>query len=327
MKIRNKIREIKKERQFNYFRLALFSFIFFLFSININAQDSIPEKEDLTEETELKFQEYFFKSLSEKAIGNYQKAIENLENCNQIFTNDVAVFFELSKNYFLLDNSLLAKEYVEIALKKEPNNFWMLKHLVEVYQKDKNYKEAIKVQQKIIQQNPKEREFLVRLYLYNRQVKEAYALMDVLEKENTLPSSLKRLRENINNRVQLKIKEKRLTGITNLINQFKVNKSYKTLEQILKIYENKPIELLKYSEEGIALFPAQPYVYLVKARALNYQKKYKNALTTLQNGIDFVIEDEMEVDFYNEIAKAYRGLGDTKQENNYIQKAKKLKSQ
>ena len=91
MYFKKKNKKKREKKLFNYFKLVLFFFVFF--SINIFAQDSIPVKEDLTEETELKFQEFFFKALSEKAIGNYQKAIENLESCNQILTNDVSVFF------------------------------------------------------------------------------------------------------------------------------------------------------------------------------------------------------------------------------------------
>ena len=52
--------KISTERQFDYIKLALFSFFFFLFSMSIFAQDSIPAKEDLTEEAELKFQQFFF---------------------------------------------------------------------------------------------------------------------------------------------------------------------------------------------------------------------------------------------------------------------------
>jgi predicted Zn-dependent protease len=325
IRIKNKIK--RKERQFNYFKLALFSFLFFLFSVDINAQDSIPANKDLSEEAELKFQQYFFKALSEKTIGNHQKAIENLENCNQLLSNNVAVFFEFSKNYFSINKTLLAKEYIDRALEKEPDNIWMLKHLVKLHQKANNLKQAIDTQLKIVAINPKERLFLVRLYLYDRQYQEAISLMDVLEQENGLPSNLKRLKRNLQNRKELKVEEKKPTDITSLINQFKTDKSYKILKQILELSENKPAELLKYSEEGVSLFPAQPYVYLMKAKALNYQKRYKNALTILENGIDFVIEDKMEADFYNEIAKAHKGLGNTKEENNYKKKANKLKSQ
>lgn len=309
------------------FRLALFSFFFFLFSTIALAQDSIPEQKDLTEDAELKFQQYFFKALSQKSIGNYQKAIENLENCNQLVPNDVAVFFEFSKNFLSINNTLLAKEYIKRALAKDENNVWMLKHLVKIHQKERNFEKAIEVQQKVIESHPKEREFLVRLYLYNRQEQEAVSLMNVLESENVLSSHLKRLRKNLQNKNNPKKPSvKKVNDVNGLINQFKNDKSYTILKQILEKLKNNPSELLKYSEEGIALFPAQPYVYLVKAKTLNSLKNHKKALTTLQNGIDFVIEDAMEADFYKEIAKAYKGLGNVKEENKYQQKVKKLKS-
>ena len=170
--------EVRKERQFKYVKLALFSFFVFLFSIGIKAQDSIPEKEDIAEESELKFQQFFFKALSEKSIGNYQKAIENLESCNQILSNDIAVFFEFSKNYLSLNNTLLASEYIERALVKEPTNIWMLTHLVQIYIKDRNFEKAIDTQKKLVTIDPKKREFLVRLYVSNGLMKEAIFLMN-----------------------------------------------------------------------------------------------------------------------------------------------------
>lgn len=315
-----------KESIKNNILVVLFSCFFFFVSQSLYTQDSIPEKQDLTEEAELKFQRFFFKALSQKSIGNHQKAIENLENCNELLTNDMTVFFEFSKNYLALNNTLLAKEYIKRALAKDTNNIWMLKHLVKIHQKERNYQKAIEVQQKVVAENPKERAFLARLYVYNRQYDKAISLMNTLETENVLSSNLKRLRKSLQQRRQPKFKEKKLTDITALINQFKSNKSYKILEQILKFSKDKPNQLLKYSEEGIALFPAQPYVYLVKAKALNNQKNHKEALTTLQNGIDFVIEDKMEADFYKEMAIAYKGLGNIKEETKYQQKAKKLKS-
>jgi predicted Zn-dependent protease len=316
----------RKESQFYYFKLMFFSFLLLFFSIHTNAQDSIPENADLSEEADLKFQQFFFKALSQKSIGNYQKALENLEGCNQLLTNDVAVFFEFSKNYLFLGNILLAKEYINRALEQDADNIWMLKHLVKIHQKDKNFKEAIKVQQKIIVGEPKERDFLIRLYLYDRQYKKAISIMNVLEAENTLSSNLKRLKISLEARKSNLVKEVKLTDISSLIDQFSSNNSYQVLEQILNFSEDKPRILLKYSNKGISLFPAQPYVYLMKGKALNDQKNHKKALQALQNGIDFVIEDKMEADFYQEMARAYQGLGNIKEEYKYKQKVKKLKS-
>ncbi len=323
-KIRNK--KNGEKRQFDYFKLTLFFTFFVFFSINIWAQDSIPAKEDLTEEAELKFQEFFFKALSDKSIGNYQKAIENLESCNQILTNDVSVFFEFSKNYLLLNNTLLAKEYIERSLAKDPNNLWMLKHFVKIYQKERNYKEAIKIQQQAVAIRPKERDLLARLLVYDKQYKEAIFVMNTLEIENTLSADLKRLRSGLEKIRPTSVENKNPSDLSSLIDQFKTNKSYKILEQILNMSANTDTDLLRFCEEGIALFPAQSFVYLVKAKTLNDQKKYQDALATLKNGIDFVVEEDMEIDFYNEMVKAFKGLRNSKEEEKYKQKVKNLKN-
>ncbi|WP_430928609.1 tetratricopeptide repeat protein [Polaribacter marinivivus] len=306
--------------------MALFYLFFILFSLKTVSQDSIPEQKDLTEEAELKFQQYFFKALSQKTIGNYTKAIENLEDCNQILQENTAVFFEFSKNYLALNKTLLAKEYINRALVKKPDNIWMLKHLVEIYVKERNYSKAIDVQQKVIAQNPKEKEYLVRLFLYNREYKKAVDLMNALEKDKALSTSLKMLKQSLEARKNISVKTESPNDVSTLKKSFENEKSYKTLEKILKLSNDNINDLLKYSKLGIELYPSQSFVYLINGKALNMQKEYKNALLTLQNGIDFVIEDNMEIDFYKEIAKAYKGLGNIDQENKYIKKAKQLKS-
>ena len=315
-----------RERQFKNFRLALFYLFFILFSLKTVSQDSIPEQKDLTEEAELKFQQYFFKALSQKSIGNYSKAIENLEDCNQILQENTAVFFEFSKNYLALNKILLAKEYINRALVKKPDNIWMLKHLVEIYVKERNYSKAIDVQQKVIAQNPKEKEYLVRLFLYNREYKKAVDLMNALEKDKALSTSLKMLKQSLEARKNIGVKTESPNDVFALKKSFDNEKSYKKLEKILKLSNDNINDLLKYSKLGIELYPSQSFVYLINGKALNMQKEYKNALLILQNGIDFVIEDNMEIDFYKEIAKAYKGLGNIDQENKYIKKAKQLKS-
>ena len=150
--------------------------------------------------------------------------------------------------------------------------------------------------------------------------------MNSLEKENLLSSRLKRIRDSLQKRSVSQKSEEKPTDLISLIDQFKSDKSYKILAQILNLSIDNPTELLKYSEDGITLFPAQPFVYLMKAKALNHQEKYNKALSTLQNGIDFVIEDQMEVDFYKEFVITYKGLGNLEKENKYQQKLNKLKS-
>lgn len=325
MNTRLKKKENLKKRAV-YLKYALFCVFFFLYFLESHAQDSILVAKDLTEEKEIKFQDFFFKALSEKSIGNYQKAIENLESCNQVLMNDVAVYFEFSKNYLLLNKTFLAKEYANRALIKEPNNIWILKHLVKIHTKDRNLSDAITIQQKVVAINRSERMFLLELYLDNRDYKKAISLMNDLEQDNALPSSFQKIKDNLEKRKRKTTAKEKTGNVVSLTTQFKANKSYTILKQIIEESGNNVQLLLKYSNEGIALFPAQPFVYLVKGRALNYQKKYKKALLILQNGIDFVIEDTMEADFYLEMAASYKGLGDFLEEKKFIQKSNKIKS-
>lgn len=312
------------------YKKVVFSVLFIFISFHFFAQDSIPEAPDFTENKELDFQQFFFKALSEKSIGNYQKSIEYLESCNQILANNITVYFEFSKNYLALNNTLLATEYIERALEQDVTNIWMLKHLVKIKVKDRNFKDAIKTQKEIVLQNPKERAYLVRLHMQNNNTKEALKLINTLEKENALPSNLKFYKErlvsrNLKNKGKPVNKEVKLE-VKDVIERFKNKKSFTLLKEILNSSQENPNQLLKYSTEGISLFPAQPFVYLMNGKALNLKQDYKKAITVLKNGIDFVIEDKMEAEFYNEIARSYKALGNKVEENTYKEKSKKIKS-
>ena len=124
-----------------------FIIIGFLFTSSaVFSQDSIPAQTNVKEKKLLQFQEYFFKALAQKAIENYQIAIQNLELCNEMSPNDISVLFELSKNHFQLNQRIEAIAYAKQAIKIDSENHWVLEHIVKVYKKDRNFKEAIKIQ-------------------------------------------------------------------------------------------------------------------------------------------------------------------------------------
>ncbi|CAA0249929.1 conserved exported hypothetical protein [Tenacibaculum maritimum] len=274
------------------------------------------------EKQQVAFQDFFFKALSNKAIENYQKAIENLENCNQIIPNNKAVLFEFSKNYLKLNRFFEAIEYGNKALKAAPQNLWILEHLVTVYRKNRDFTEAIKIQQKIINKHPLKKRKLVFLYLENRNYSAAKTVLQELEEAKLLTPRLRRIKDSLRKR-EVANKSKK-----NTVNNYssEINKSFTQLKEMLNKYNSTQnnAHLLKYSQKGIDLYPAQPFVYLMKARALNNQKSYKKAIETLQNGIDFVIDNHaMEVSFYLELAKAHQGIGNIKEAKKYRKKAKK----
>ena len=322
MIVRVEIMQNRKEITLKFLKGSLFSLLFFLISLKSYTQDSLSVAIDFTEEKELKFQQFFFTALSQKSIGNYQKAIENLESCNQILPNNKSVFFEFSKNYLYLNNTLLAKEYINRAIIQDSKNIWMQKHLVKVFEKENNFFEAIKIQQKIIVLNPKENKNLVLLYLKNRDFKKALSFMKTLEKDNLLSSDLKKTKERLEKTNYSEIQKVKVSR--DIYKRFETEKTYTLLKQILLATKDNSVLLLKYSKEGIALFPAQPFVYLINGSTLNVNREFKKALEILQNGIDFVIEDAMEVLFYKEMALAYKGLNNKVEERRYMEKFRKL---
>ena len=297
-------------------RIVLYVFFGLLFNpFLLYSQDSIPKIKEITEEiieeNTIKFQEYFFKSLSEKSIKNYQIAIQNLEECNAILPNDKAVFFELSKNYLLLNRTSEALQYINNALLLAPSNFWMLKHLVAIHKKDKNYQEAINTQLIIVDQKPKQRAELIYLYYLNDEYMQALSLIDVFEKDYGLTTRLKQLKNKLVLRNKPQTVISTIDSLPKLISDFKLNPpSFNTLKKILTLAIKDDIPAYHmYSNLAIDLFPAQPFSYLSKGRALQLQGKHQEAIDILEIGIDFIIENSLlEVQFYTILISAYKRL-------------------
>ena len=296
------------------------------------SQDSIPNAKEIAkeiaEENNIKFQEYFFKSLSEKSIKNYQLAIENLEECNTISPNNKTIYFELSKNYLLLNKTSEATQYINKALLLEPTNTWILLHLVAIQKKERNYQKAIKTQLTIVQQKPKQRSELIWLYYLNSEYTKALSLIYMVEKETGLTTRLNQLK------VKLELKNKPIAlrvskdSLTQLITDYEANKpSFSKLKKILTLAINENTEVFnKYSSLAIDLYPAQPFAYLSRGKALQLQKKHQQAIDVLEIGIDFVIENSLlESQFYTTLVKAYTSINNPKKVLEYKIKLKNHK--
>ena len=299
-----------------------------VFSTNVFPQDS----PDVSQNSEnINFQEFFFKAITHKAINNFQKAIENLEVCNALKTNNKAVLFELSKNYYKLGRFTEAITYAEEALAVAPNNLWISEHLIQAYKSNNDFKNAITIQKKVITKYPKKKRNLVFLYLQTNYTDSAKIVLNELESTKLLTPKLRRIQENLRTYQNVRKQNKPLPATTsktknsNVEAQFKKDKSFTTLKRLLsKLHTNNNSKLLDYSEQGILLFPAQPFVYLMNAKAHNKNKNYKKALMSLQNGIDFVIDNHsMQANFYHEFIVSYKGLGDFKNSSNYQKKLQK----
>ena len=83
--------------------------------------------------------------------------------------------------------------------------------------------------------------------------------------------------------------------------------------------------LAKKADNLTQLFPTQPQFYYYAGLANNQLGQFKKAITYLESGLDFVIEDDaLEINFNIQLGEAYSGLGDANKKEKYFIKANEL---
>ena len=96
---------------------------------------------------------------------------------------------------------------------------------------------------------------------------------------------------------------------------------------LLQAYtENQQFDVLaKKADDLTQLFPTQPQFYYYAGLANNQLKIFKKAVTFLESGLDFVVDDAaLEINFNIQLGEAYSGLGDTNKKEKYFAKADEL---
>lgn len=119
-------------------------------------------------------------------------------------------------------------------------------------------------------------------------------------------------------------------AIKNLEKAFKsTNSDFETNVFLLASYEetNNFEVLSKIADDLIDTFPNQPEYYYFAGKAANRLKNFKKAKTLLESGLDYVIENnDLEMDFLNQLAEVSTALGDSKKSSDYLAKANNLKN-
>lgn len=303
--------------------------------VAVSQEDLVSTEAMLVEQEEINFQTFFFEAIQQKSIGNFDKAVFALEACNNIEKDNVAVLFELSKNYAFLFKYTEAEFYILKGLEKEPVNLYMLRHLKEIKTKQNDYQGAIMVQNKIVKLKPNEEADLVILYIKSGKMDEAIALLRKLDKMDKVPEGLESLKESLlqetpnaivsdPNPIVADSKSK----VDLLRDDYELKRDFNSLKLLLEreLKTKQFLELLKDSEKGLEMFPAQPFLYLMNGRALNNLRKYEEALKSLEDGVDYLIEDDlMKVDFLKEMSLSYKGMGNNKMSSKLYQQAIELK--
>lgn len=141
------------------------------------------------------FQEHFFEALKQKAIENYDKAIDALVQALAMKPDEPVVYLELGKNYNALKKYSQAAVYLEKGRKAVPKNEGMLEELYTTYYQNKEFDKALPVVKDLAKLNLAFSEDLVNLYIQNEQFDAALNLLDSLDRtkgSSTYRESLRR---------------------------------------------------------------------------------------------------------------------------------------
>jgi tetratricopeptide (TPR) repeat protein len=229
--------------------VSIFLFLVLLCnSVSLLAQ---AEPESIVPETD-KFQDYFYESLKQKGIENYDLAIVELERCLKLKPNDAVVYSEMGKNYFGLKNYEQSYSSYEKAAQIEPKNKWFWAGMYEVSYQTKNYKQAIVSVNKLIEFNELYKDDLVSLYMYTQQFDKALVLINELNEKFGKSDMREKYKTQILSQGKFQNAE-----IDNLLTQIKLNpKEESNYVALIKLYSDnnepqKAAEITKKLETEI----------------------------------------------------------------------------
>lgn len=255
------------------------------------------------------------------------------------------------------------KESLEEAIKKDPKNEDNYLKLIYLYSDSNQEEKAEQVAKKLEKEIPSSdwaQVSLFKFHINNNEGQKASESMFTILKSKKIDSKIKHrvLNEFLIFAAGNPAYEK---DLEKAIDYFEDDKQVNVPKEVGKFYytkknyaragyffekslENKPddiesVELLlmayadgaqyeklgKKASDYIDVYPTQARLYYFAGLAANQQKKYDKAKNWLQDGIDFVVDNnELEGNFNLQLSEAYKGLGDEKKKEAYAAKADKL---
>lgn len=112
------------------------------------------EVKPLTEAEQRKFDMFFLEAVRQKEKGEYSAAYDLYQHCLDIQPHSSAVRYELAQFYATEDKDSLTQVNLEEAVALEPDNYWYLQSLGDLYLKEKQTDRAIAVYESIAARYP-----------------------------------------------------------------------------------------------------------------------------------------------------------------------------
>lgn len=285
---------------------------------------------ELKEEVKfLEFQSHFIDAIQYRATENYERALISLEKCEVIYPNNVAMIFEKAKNYFSLNQLIEAAWTINKALSIEPNNFWLRSLKKDILLKQNKLAEALVIQKSLYAEKQGEAKELLNLYYRMQDFDNGILLLKEIEKKIIYVENLEfyknqfykknattNTNESLVERPSVKVEThpKNEDKLTLVLSQFKTLESQKNYST-----------LYAESQKAMEQFSTNAMIYWYNGKSLVELKKYAEAISVLENGLDFILDDnKLSLSFYNELIFACNAIGNSAKSNKYKQMVQKL---
>lgn len=266
-----------------------------------------------------------------EATGRKKDQIKNLEARVEDNPDKESNYLQLIYRYSENNEKEKAFETAQELLKVNPNSQVVHLALYKFYLDDNNAEKAIE-SMKIVVKSPEIKpeaklkvltdfvQFVNKNPQYEADLVEATALVGDSSNSKTL-IELGQYYLNKSNRIK---------ALEYFEAALKIDsENFNVLKNVLLLY----IDLQKFdmaekkSNEVLQKYPEQPLFYLINGVALNQLNKPNDAITILEIGVDFVIDDtKMETDFYKQLSTAYSAINNTTKAKTFSDKAKQLET-
>lgn len=230
------------------------------------------------------FQEFFFEALKQKAIENYELALDALKKAEKAAKknpeNLAVVYFERGKNLSKLKRYEEAETSLKDALEINDKQLDVVDALYDVYHKQRKYQEAIPLVEKLSETDNDYKEDLANLYYRTKQYQKSLDLvneLDALWGENYFRNNLRKqiYRATGNSSKELD------NLVTNINSKPKKEKEYLHLI-FLYSEQGKPEKAKETSKELLEKFPKSQLVHLALYKFFLEEGKTEEAINSMK---------------------------------------------
>jgi len=155
---------------------------------------------DLSYKSQFRFKYLFFEAQRLKALEDYKKAADLMEQCLAIDPLNAAANFELAQLYIRTEQLESALFYANQAYSLDPNNTWILQSLAQLNLALGNSEAEVKVYKDLVKLEPSNIEnqySLAQVYTRNEQYKKAIQVYNTIENRAGVSEQISVMKERI----------------------------------------------------------------------------------------------------------------------------------